>query len=243
VAPEINTHSIFEVLVEREMDAPADVVFDAITVHTDGWLWPSDLETLRASTSLEQGVITEWDPPHRFANRVEAPNGFFNALDHTLEERDNGRSWLRYVHQGVNFNPDQNLDDAVQQHTEFYLHTLNQYVQYFAPKDAAFVDIQGPASSASPDAFEKVRAALGLTSDSVVDDEVQLTINGLEPTSATLDYSTANFLGVRTDTALIRFFGRNAFGAVVGMTIHSFANDDGSALASAWEKWLSDLYR
>jgi len=243
VASETNTHSIFEVLVEREMDAPAEVVFDAITLHTSGWLWPTDLETLRASTSLEQGMITEWNPPYRFANRVEAPNGFFNVLDHTLEDRENGRSWLRYIHQGVNFNPEQNLDDAVQQHTEFYLHTLNQYVQHFAPRDAAFVDIQGPASSASPDAFERVRAALGLTSDSVVDDAVPIAIEGLESTLATLDYSTANFIGLRTETALFRFFGRNAFGAVVGMTIHSFAGDDGSALASAWEKWLSGLYR
>ena len=239
-----NLDNTFKVVVERDMNAPAQVVFDAITAHTSGWLWPTDLETLRASTSPENGVITEWDPPHRYANRMDGPAGFFNVLDHTLEDRDGGTSWLRYIHHGVNLDPDRNLDDAVQQHTEFYLHTLDQYVQYFPDLDAAFVDIQGPEASNSPDAFERVRAALGVSeTPSQGDVALDVSPNGIQPFAATVDYNTDNFMGLRTDTALYRFFGRNAFGAVVGMTIHVFDPADSAVADSAlWQTWLDGLY-
>jgi uncharacterized protein YndB with AHSA1/START domain len=246
-----NLDNTFKVTVEREMDAPAQVVFDALTLHTSGWLWPTDLETLRASTSPDNGVITEWDPPHRYANRMDGPAGFFNVLDHTIEDRDGGKSWLRYIHHGVNLDPERNLDDAVQQHTEFYLHTLNQYVQYFADLDAAFVDIQGPVASNSPDAFNKVRTALGVSAPSdssdgaasQVDVAVDIHLEGIKPFSATVDYNSENFIGLRTDTALYRFFGRNAFGAVVGMTIHVFDPVDAAVADSAlWQNWLNGLY-
>jgi hypothetical protein len=236
--------NIFEVIVEREMNAPAQVVFDAITLHTSGWLWPTDFAALRASNSPESetGIITEWDPPHRFANRVEGAAGFFNVLDHTIEDRGHDRSWLRYVHQGVNFDPERNIDDAVQQHTEFYLHTLDQYAQHFSPIDAKYADIQGPEASSAPDSFERVRSALGVN-DLSVDVAVPVSIDGIQPTTAIVDFVTPNFIGLRAETALYRFFGRNAFGGVVGMTIHLFAPDaDVVAEGAAWKKWLDGLY-
>jgi hypothetical protein len=233
----------FEIVVEREMDAPAQVVFDAVTLHTSGWLWPSDFEKLRASGSPESGVITEWDPPRRYANRSEGPNGFFNVLDHTIEERDAGKSWLRYIHHGVNLDPERNQQGAVQQHTDFYLHTLNQYVSYFPGLDAAFVDLQGPEASSAPDAFEPVRTALGLTPSTSVNDTVQVSPDGIPASSATVDYVTDNFIGLRTRTALYRFFGRNAFGAVVGMSIHVFNPEDPAVAEFAlWQRWLDSLY-
>lgn len=233
----------FKVIVEREMDAPAQVVFDAITLHTSGWLWPTNFPALQASTQPEEGVITEWDPPHRYANRMDGDGGFFNVLDHTLEDLGDGRSSLRYIHHGVNLDPDHNQEDAVQQHTDFYLHTLNEYVSHFAGLDAAFVDLQAPAESATPEAFEALKAALGLTEESQVDDAVQVPIGDGAPFAATVDYLSPNFLGLRTDTALYRFFGRNAFGATVGMTIHVFdPADDAVAASEQWQAWLTGIY-
>jgi uncharacterized protein YndB with AHSA1/START domain len=233
----------FKVTVEREMDAPAEVVFDAVTQHTSGWLWPSDFPALQASTQPEEGVITEWDPPHRYANRMDGEGGFFNVLDHTLTDIGGGRSSLRYIHHGVNLDPDHNQEDAVQQHTDFYLHTLNEYVTHFAGLDAAFVDLQAPESSATPDAFDRVRESLGLTDASKVDDTVELALDGIAPFVATVDYLSPNFIGLRTETALYRFFGRNAFGATVGLTIHVFDPvDDAVAASATWQAWLDGLY-
>ena len=68
---------------------------------------------------------------------------------------------------------------------------------------------------------------------------VTLTPAGLEPVDAVIDYATDNFLGVRTDDGLYRFFGRNAFGAPVGMSIHLFADDvDADQVTEQWQAWL-----
>jgi uncharacterized protein YndB with AHSA1/START domain len=233
----------FKVIVEREMDAPIEVVLDAVTQHTSGWLWPTDFPALQASTQPEEGVITVWDPPHRYANRMDGDGGFFNVLDYTLTDIGDGRSRLRYIHHGVNLDPDHNQEDAVQQHTDFYLHTLNEYVTHFAGLDAAFVDLQAPEESATPGAFEVIRTALGITADTKVGDTVEVSIGDGEPFTATVDYLSENFLGLRTETALYRFFGRNAFGATVGLTIHVFNPVDDAVAASAQSQvWLKGLY-
>jgi hypothetical protein len=72
---------------------------------------------------------------------------------------------------------------------------------------------------------------------------VQVTIGDSEPFPATLDYLSENFLGLRTETALYRFFGRNAFGATVGLTIHVFDPvDDAVAESAKSQVWLKGLY-
>jgi hypothetical protein len=64
-----------------------------------------------------------------------------------------------------------------------------------------------------------------------------------KPFTATVDYLSENFVGLRTETALYRFFGRNAFGATVGLTIHVFDPVDDAVAASAQSQvWLKGLY-
>jgi hypothetical protein len=72
---------------------------------------------------------------------------------------------------------------------------------------------------------------------------VQVTGDGITPFPATVDYNSENFIGLRTDAALYRFFGRNAFGTVVGMTIHVFdPTDSAVADSTLWQNWLDGLY-
>jgi hypothetical protein len=48
------------------------------------------------------------------------------------------------------------------------------------------------------------------------------------------------FIGVRTSDALYCFFGRNAFGAPVGMSIHMFRNGiDAAETRRKWQTWLT----
>jgi len=57
----------------------------------------------------------------------------------------------------------------------------------------------------------------------------------------TIDYRQPHFLGVRSADALYCFFGRKAFGAPVGMSIHSFAEDvDAEQTKQRWQQWLAD---
>ncbi len=60
---------------------------------------------------------------------------------------------------------------------------------------------------------------------------------------AMADYQDPNLIGLRTQDAMYRFFGRNAFGAVVCMTIHLFTDGAGAEAAGvAWGVWLNGLY-
>ncbi len=55
--------------------------------------------------------------------------------------------------------------------------------------------------------------------------------------------ATPDFLGVRTADGLYRFFGRNRFGGVVGMSAHLFADGiDAAAREAALQSWLDGVY-
>ena len=224
----------------REIDLPAGAseVWRAVAT-TEGlaaWLFPMPIP------ALGEGVTT-WEPPHHLAIRMERGE-WFNELDYTIDEH-HGASTLRYVHRGVFVDNTDTQEAGIQQHTDFYLHTLSQSLEFFTGRRATFVGevpngIQGPASSAGPDRFDRLKAALGLDPDGRAGDPVRLTPRGVDVLDGVVDYLTANFLGVRTSTALWRFFGRNAFGQPVGMAIHLFDDGDPDAMSTRWQSWLDE---
>ena len=57
--------------------------------------------------------------------------------------------------------------------------------------------------------------------------------------TAVLDFHNEYFVGLRTDGALYRFFGRNHFGGTVDLGIYDFA---GAPDEAAWSAWLEGLY-
>lgn len=232
----------FTIVHESEIEGTPQQVFDAATQGTSGWMWPLEIEPKLGGAGPFGSVVTVWEPPHRFSNRMEGENGFFNQLDYDISELPDGKSWLRYVHSGVIFQDWENQYDGAVKHTAFYQHTLGQYVKFFSGRTAAFADVQGPAASSSADAFTKVKAALGMP-DAGTAGRVAVTIAGLGVVDAEVDYLDENFVGLRTEDAMVRFFGRNAFGAVVGLTVHLFAEGaDAEAAGAAWGAWLNGLY-
>ena len=63
-----------------------------------------------------------------------------------------------------------------------------------------------------------LRAALGIGESATVGDAVHADLGAAGSLDGVVDYLTPEFIGVRTDDGFFRFFGRNAFGGVVGMT-------------------------
>jgi hypothetical protein len=54
---------------------------------------------------------------------------------------------------------------------------------------------------------------------------------------------TRTIVGVRTADGLYRFFGRNRFGSVVGMSAHRFDDGvDAAAQEAALKAWLDGVY-
>jgi hypothetical protein len=226
----------FEIRREVELPATPEEVWEAVATGpgTASWLFPEE---------PGPNDIVEADRPRRFAVRTEGEGGFFNAIEFVIEAREGGTAVLRYVHSGIITDDWDNQYDAANQHTDFYLHTLAQYLEHFSPKTATYIGggpggINGPEASMTPDAFETLKRELGASAEG---DRVRVPNDDVD---GVVDYLRPNFLGVRTDEALYRFFGRNAFGGPVGMSIHHFGDDvDVDAATRAWSEWLDGVYR
>ena len=228
----------FECRREIVLPATPEEVWEAVasTSGNAAWLFPNEIAPDGSGASV-------WDPPHHFAVRMEQGD-WFNALEFVIEGRDGGKSLLRYAHSGIFVEDWDTQYDAVQQHTDFYLHTLAEYLEHFGGQPATYIGdvpqgILGPAASASPDGFERLQRALGLDPSVSEGDAVRLTPDGPPPVSGVADYLRPNFLGVRSSDALYCFFGRNAFGSPVGMSIHSFdPGIDAEQTERLWREWL-----
>jgi hypothetical protein len=223
----------FEITMDTELPGTPERVWEAVTKGTAAWLFPSE---------GWESVNTVEEYPTHLVNRMEGPDGWFNQLEHVLEPLEGGRAKLHYVHSGIFADNWDEQYDGASKHTQFYLHTLGQYLRYFDGKPVVFTDIQAPAASHTPDGFVALKRALGVES-AVQGDTVDLEIDGVGRLSAEVDFSNQHFLGLRTADAMYRFFGRNSFGAPVGMTVHDFSgNGDSELTAKAWGGFLEKVY-
>jgi uncharacterized protein YndB with AHSA1/START domain len=233
----------FEIRREVELQATPEQVWDALTTGTGGWLWPMEYEARVGGAAPFGGRVTAWDPPRHLAGRAEGADGWFNVLDHIIEARDGGTVVLRYVHSGILLDDWDTEYDGACQHTDFYLHTLGQYVRYFTGRTATHVDVDGPEAAAGARSFATLKRGLGLADETVEGDSVRLTPPGLDPLDGVVDYLRPHFLGIRTADGLYRFFGRDAFGAPVAVALHLFEDSaDQAKTEQAWREWLTRLY-
>jgi len=238
----------FEVIRDVDLPAAPDDVWTAITAEPAAWMFPTGQEIPRGAAPPEGAPVTTWDPPRRLVIRMEAPDGTFNALDYAIEARDGGTAHLRYVHSGILADGWEDQYDAIDGHTDFYLHTLGQYLEHFKGRPATYVGepsagIEGPEAAGTPEAMDTLRAALGVSSGSAVGDPVNAPLGDAGTLDGVVDYSTSEFLGVRTADGLYRFFGRNHYGSVVGMSAHLFAGGlDAAEHQAALKAWLDSVY-
>ena len=126
------------------------------------------------------------------------------------------------MHSGIFVDDWDNQFDGAPKHTAFYLHTLGEYLRHFDGLPVAFSDIQGPRPPPP-----RMRWGPGLrpwaSGDAAAGIELELQLPGRGTDPVTVDFRNENFVGLRTSDALVRIFGRNAFGGPVGLTVHDFA--------------------
>lgn len=223
-----------EFRIEQEVKLPAtpEQVWDAVTRDIDAWLMPGQ------PTEAEK---LAWEPAQHYIVRQEA-EGWFNQLEMTIEPRENG-SFLRYVHSGIFGDDWENQYDGASKHTTFYLDALAQYLRHFQGRPFQHVEVYAPPASITPEALDAVRSALGITAQTTLGDSLTIDISGFGETTATVDFHNEYFIGLRTDDALIRVFGRNHFGAPVAVGIYHYGIDPAYDESGApWQRWLGELY-
>ncbi|MEL3950817.1 SRPBCC family protein [Streptomyces sp. LNU-CPARS28] len=240
----------FEIVREFEVGSPPRQVWDAFTTvtGTGGWLWPMEYEPRVGGAAPQSAVVTAWDPPRRLTVRSEGPAALFAErstlhMEHLIEPCDGGRrAWVRHAHSGIFTQDWENQYDAASKHTDFYLHTLREYLTYFAGRPVTYTHLDAPAAATAEDAFTRLARELGLPPDASEGARFRLSAAGVD-LDAVLDFRTPYFIGLRTDDALYRFFGRNHFGRRVGVTVHDFAaHADAKSAEPAWRDWLTRLY-
>jgi uncharacterized protein YndB with AHSA1/START domain len=237
----------FEIVREFEVEQAPEQVWAAITTGTAGWLWPMEYEPKEGGAAPFGGVVAVWDPPHRLVARAYDLEGVpqtFNQLDHTVEPGPDGGSRVRYVHSGIFVENWEDQYDGADKHTDFYLHTLREYLRHFAGRPAAFATADGPAAAGAGDALAVAERALRLPADAAVGDTVSVLLPGAAAQApAVLDFRTDDFVGLRTPDAMYRIFARNNFGAVLGLSIHDFApGADSARLDRDAREWLTATY-
>lgn len=233
----------FEIRREVVVPGTPEQIWAAISAETAGWMFPSPLEIPADGSRPDSPVIATWEPPTELGIHMDGPDGWFNHLEYLVEARDNSTAVVRYVHAGVFADDWDNQYDGANKHTDFYLHSLGQYVRYFAGQNATYVSAEGPEASGTPEAMATLRSTLGIGSDTAVGDSVTFDVPGIGTITAVVDYLNDWFVGLRTDDSLLRFYGRNAFGGNVDAAHHLFAsNVDSEAAAAAWNAWLAGVY-
>lgn len=230
----------FEVTWETTMAGTPQQVFDAITARCAAWIWEIDYEPRLggAERGLTQagGTVTAWEPGRRFETRAAGADGWFNRLCWELEQdAERGGTRVTYRHESAAEAGDwQRIYDECVAHTDFYRHSLGQYVAHFAGREARYVGIETEAAGAA------VRAGLGLGAGAAVGDRVRLAAAGLAAVEGVVDYLTPDFLGVRGDDLLFRVYGREAWGDPSTVALHLFdPAADAAAAERAWKEWIT----
>jgi uncharacterized protein YndB with AHSA1/START domain len=238
----------FEVVREIDLPASPDDVWVAMTADTPAWQFPTGMEIPAGTTPPAGGPVQTWEPPHHFVVRMEAPDGTFNSLEFLIEARDGGTAHLRYVHSGILADEWEDQYDAIGAHTDFYLQNLGQYLEHFKGRPATYVGqpssgIEGPETAGKPDSMDVLRAALGIGTNAGVGDTVTADLGPAGQLEGVINYLSPQFIGIRTADTLYRFFGRNFFGSVVGMSAHVFRPGvDAVADEAALKTWLDAVY-
>jgi uncharacterized protein YndB with AHSA1/START domain len=242
----------FELRKEITLDATPEQVWEAIATGPgiDAWFMGRNQveprEGGRSSMTIaghtEEGTVTAWEPPRRFAYRGGSPDDAeFMAFEWVVQGRDDGTTVLRLVQSGVLGDDWETEYDALTKGWDMYLHQLGQYLAYFSGRTATPVMAVQPGAGDAEQVWSRFSAGLGLAGPATVGDRVRLAPEGTAPIEGVVDYVSPQALGVRTDDGLYRFI--RGFDGSVAVGHHLFADDvDPKEAELAWQAWLSRLF-
>ena len=219
--------------IEIPLDATPDEVWDAITTREGMTAWFAPMDVAPDENGVSPGGrMTRWEPGHGFTV-VAGPNSF----EYLIEARDGGSAVLRFSQTGFTGDDWEAEYEATARGWGLYFHTLALYLSAFKGEPATYVVAEGPESSNSAEAWQRLRSVLGAAE---VGDKVELTVPGLDPIVGVVDYVGPSHLGIQLDHALLRFHDRSLLGMPVAIGHHYYGDQDAKRLQDAWTSWLAD---
>lgn len=228
----------FTVTWEGVLPGTPEQAWEAATRQAAGWCWQIDYEPrvggAERGLTREGGTVTAWEPPQRFQTCAARADGWRNLLDYRFEPHPDG-TLLRYRHES--FAEHDGWAEVVEQcgeHTDFYVHSLGEYVRWFSGRSAQYVGIDGDATAAG------LFAALELPAGARAGDAVTLRGPGGAPLAGTLDWLTPSFLGLRAEQLLFRVYCRDRWDDPTTIALHLFdPAADVAAVERGWRGWLT----
>jgi uncharacterized protein YndB with AHSA1/START domain len=244
----------FELTHEIEVPATPEEAWAAIATGpgVDGWFMgrneiePREGGAARMSIrgSTDEATVTAWEPPTRFASRTSpGPDGAFHAFEYLVERREKGTTAIRWVHSGVLGENWKAEYEALSEGDPMYFDKLRIYLTYFGGRTATPVNVFGPVVPDRDEAWPNLHRALGLAGPAEVGEAVVLSPEGFPPLEGEVDWTSRDFLGVRTADGIYRFMHISVFGGVTGVGHHIFLDGlDQAETEQAWERWLTSLF-
>jgi hypothetical protein len=223
----------FEIRKEIALRATAEQVWQAIGTKAGlaTWFQPAEM-------GPDSDIVVTWEPPKLLVTEIPFGGELKQTYEWIVDAGDEGGAILRLVCSGL---ASDDFDDKFTGIAwEMYLYTLAQYFTYFAGRPVVYVEAEGPPTSAQQTAWPRLVDALGLAEPVQLGAAVHIPLPGLDPIEGVVDYVTADFLGVRTSDALIRFHGKAPIGMPVGVSHHAYVEAfDEEQATKAWESWLA----
>jgi uncharacterized protein YndB with AHSA1/START domain len=186
-----------------------------------------------------ESTITAWEPGWKFAYQGDAgPDGSAMAFELLLEGRSNGSTVLRFVHDGfLGGDSWEDEYDALTVGDRMYLEKLAVYLKHFAGRTSTYNLFQsGPQLTDHELVWTRFRRTFDLKTPVQPGDQGTLTVEGLQPTVATVHMERPTYLITYTDDSI--FLLGYGYLDTVFAEQHSFAAgaDDG-AIDAAWAAW------
>ncbi|WP_224386333.1 SRPBCC domain-containing protein [Pseudonocardia sp. ICBG1293] len=212
----------FEIRREIALPAGPDEVWRAIATPEGQAGWFMTVEDVPEDAAAE---VVE-DPPRRLEQRFGT-----QAIEYVVEAASGGSTVLRFVHSGIR---EEDWGDEWETMTglgwDLYLFTLAEYLRHFPGRPAVYAETEAPPD---PDVWPGVLAALG---DPHVGDRVETPVG-----PGVVDIRTGTHLGIRTDTALVRFHERSLIGMGTAVGHHETGSTDRESLVATWSRWLDGV--
>lgn len=216
----------FEIRREIALPATPEEVWRAIATREGQAGWFMTFEDAPEDVPEDSAGEVVEEPPHRLVQRFGT-----QAIEYVVEAASGGTAVLRFVHSGIR---EEDWGDEWETMTgvgwDLYLFTLGEYLRHFPGRPAVYVEAEAPQT---PDVWANVLAAMN---DPREGDRVETPVG-----AGVVDVRTDGYLGVRTDTALVRFHERSLIGMCLAVGHHETGPADRQALATTWTTWLEGM--